>query len=52
VSKYKADYLRGHFNLERLKEIADSAKTDTWELQCIFERIDKPWRMFKFKVQE
>lgn len=51
VSEDKATNIIGHFPLSRLKKIADSTKAKTLELRCLFDGIEKPWRMFKFKIQ-
>ena len=52
VSEDIAPHLSGHFRLSRLKQVSDSLQSTTLELQCWFDGIDKPWRMFKFKVQD
>ena len=52
VSETKTTSIDGHFRLSRLKQIADSTKAKTLELQCLFDGIDKPWRMFKFEIQD
>ena len=51
VSKDRATQLRGHFTLNKLGQVSDSLKSRTLELQCYFDGIDKPWRMFKFELQ-